>query len=337
MKKWMNFKTANFIWNIALAVLAVVYLFRLFLPADIQGMTVSSMTFSSNNDLLAITPTGALVRINDGGGAVPYLLRSTVLKHVKAVSASGGAVMAVDENGRLWGWKSSRAYSVLSQTLTDKPAQLLEGVQEVTVGDSFAVAVTEDNRLLVLDNQGNCVPCMEGHSVKACRSVNGCFYVITSDNDLYRFSSEEDLRFDRIGEPIAAGVRDVGGAGLTAQCLMEDGTVRLLSDELTLEEPIYEGAAALCVGGIINSDGELLIWRKGTQNNDAMVLQLKDTHVAAAYSETLYLKNNGRMYWNGMLFPASVNTLSPVFRNLLCGWAAVKVLLWWGKRRSERK
>lgn len=337
MKRRVNCKMMNLIWDVILIVLLVVYLFRLFLPADVGETAPSAMTWTSSGDILVVTPNKTLVQISHDGGVVPYILRQTVMKNVKAVFSYGGANMAIDLEGRLWGWQSSFAHSVLSQTLADKPTQLLEGVREVTVGsNNFAMVISEDNKLLILDNRGNCVPHMEEYSIKACRSVGSSFYVITSGGELYRFGSEMDLRFDRIGSPIADRVVDVNVAeGMTAQCLMENGAVRLLSDELTLSEPTYEGARALCTGGIINQNDELLVWMAGAQNSDAIILQPKDIGIAVASSGTLYLKSNGRMHWDGIGLPVSMNTLSPISRNLLCGWVAVKICLRWGKRRES--
>lgn len=338
MKRWVNGKTINLIWNVILVLLLVVYLFRLFLPAEVGEADPSAMTQTSSGDLLVVTPGKTLVRIGDDGGAVPYLLRRTVMRQVRAVASYEGANMAIDLDGRLWGWRGSFAPSVFSQALTDRPTQLLEGAREVTIGGRFAAVITRDEELLILGSGGDPVPGMEGYRVKTCRFLGDALYVVTSDGGLYRFGPEVILTLGGTGGHIADGVVDVNAAeGAAVQCLMEDGTVRLLSDGQTLGEPIYEGARALCTRGLINRDDELLVWRAGAQNSDAIILQPKDTGVAAASSGSLYLKHNGRLYWDGMDLPAGVNTLSPIFRDLLCVWAVVKIGLWWGKGRRERK
>ncbi len=335
MKKWVNGKTLNLIWNVILVLLLAVYLFRLFLPAEVGEADPSAMTQTSSGGLLVVTPGKTLVRIGDDGGAGPYLLRRTVMDHVRAVASYEGANVAIDLDGRLWGWRGEFAPSVFSQALTDRPTQLLEGAREVTIGSRFAAVITEDEELLILDSGGDPVPGMEGYRVKTCRFLGDALYVVTSDGGLYRFGPEAILTLGGTGGHIADGVADVNAAeGGAVQCLMEDGTVRLLPDGQTLGEPIYERARALCTRGLINRDDELLVWKAGARNSDAIILQPKDTGVAAASSGSLYLKHNGRLYWDGMDLPASVNTLSPIFRDLLCVWAVVKIGLWWGKRKG---
>ncbi len=338
MKRWVNGKTLSLIWNVVLILLLAGYLFRLFLPTEVGEADPSAMTQTSSGGLLIVTPGKTLVGIGDGGGAVPYLLRRTVMDQVRAVASYEGANMAIDLEGRLWGWRGSFAPSVFFQALPDRPTQLLEGAREVAVGGRFAAVITQDEELLILGGGGDPVPRMEGYRVKVCRFLGDALYVVTSDGGLYRFGPEVVLTLGGTGGHIADGVADVNAAeGGAVQCLMEDGTVRLLSHGQTLGEPIYEGARALCTRGLLNRDDELLVWRAGAQNSDAIILQPKDTEVATASSETLYLKNNGRLYWDGMDLPASVNTVSPIFRDLLCVWVVVRIGLWWGKGRREKR
>lgn len=335
MKKWVNFEMANFIWNILLAILLVVSLFRMFSPVDVTETGQFNMTHCANGDMLVITPGGALVGISDDGGIIPYVLRANLLKDMKAVFSIHGAIMAIDREGRLFGWKSRDAYSVLARELAWKPTQLLTGVREVEIGGSFAAIVSETDELFVMDSNRNCVPCMEGYSVKSCRQAAGIFYVITSGGELYYFKSETDLSLGRVDGPIAVGVVDVNVAkGLIAQCLMDDGTVRLLSSELDLSEPMYDNGKTLCFEGLIDQKNHLLVWKSGVQNSDELILEHEDVRVAAAASKTLYLTSDGKMHWEGMAFPVSINALVPTSRNLLCIWIVVKILLRIGRKKS---
>lgn len=83
---------------------------------------------------------------------------------------------------------------------------------------------------------------------------------------------------------------------------------------------------SLCEGGFVTQSGELICW-KWDGERDPRVSSLQTAqNVQCAENEFLYVTRDGKIHAENTIFPISLRTVSPIFRNLSLLWAAVKIL-----------
>jgi alpha-tubulin suppressor-like RCC1 family protein len=185
-----------------------------------------------DSHLLALTSIGQVLAWGDnsagqlGDGTLtqrPYPVyvrssQSAMISAIPSIAAHGNASLAVRADGRLLGWGSSalatplvtessdRLQQYYARPLVDGEGNAIAGIRRVTLGDSHALAMTLDNRLVSWGSNSNG---QLGNGTN--NAVSGTAKVVLSNGQVFAWGSGENGRLGdgtNIDSYYAVNVRD---------------------------------------------------------------------------------------------------------------------------------
>ena len=239
----------------------------------------------------------------------------------------------VAPNGDLIGWGGKEYLLSDKGTTVHSPVFLMGDVKQAVAGHGFAAAVKTDHSLWVW--HGSLKPRSIMDRVDRCFYCGGTLFALDLDGGLYYWNSLPDmLAVKKDASPLLPGpaVKEMSYAySFCTQCLTEDGALYLLNwnEDLTdasLTGPVRQDVDSLCEGGLVTQSGELICWKWGGERDPRVSSLQTAQNVQCAENEFLYVTRDGKIHAENTIFPISLRTVSPIFRNLFLLWAAVKIL-----------
>lgn len=343
-------KTINTFINYFLIGLICLYIILFFIPLKIEAGNLKIAESISDGPNFVISPGGTLVGwgVNDyrlvGNGKLlfyPYIARKTILRDVVDFDITGEGAMAVDKHGRLWGWGRYMSPEPVKKTFLSRPIKIMDDVIAVELEQFYAAVIKTDGSLWIWGAK-------DGHTsisgikkilsdVKSIYTSSYNLFAIQDNNDLYGCSYTDGIV---VRQPtfIASGIKDIRYAGLNEYSILTmDGEVFLYNDDgyekrefaaaETNYKPIAENVKALCDGGLIKNDDSYLTWEKAENGEPVLIQQPKNISYIAG--PDIVITRDGKIYAEPIfdklpIIPQSMNTVSPVLRNLFLFGVLIK-------------
>lgn len=301
----------------------VIYSLLWLSPSPARGDMTPLADNGSGETFFAISPQGTLVGWggNDHGHIPspsmffhPYFARKTIMHNVVSVDTGYRSTMVVDEQNVLWGWGGDPEQLLLQEESPTfrRPVAVMEDVTTISM-DSFSVAAIKTDGSLWIWGAGTPPTKLMDHA-KYVLHVNNT-YAINEEGTLFYFSPNTPTPYK--GIPLLNGVSEIAYATRGFfQVLHTNGDVSLRAyqspDWVVVDSAIDTQVRSLHRGGFLKEDGSL--WRFGAQP-----IPLKVDEKVAYASANMVLTENGKLTCQGELFsliPHSINTVSPLLRNL---------------------
>lgn len=103
---------------------------------DIESVGVGNMEFTR----YAIDSSGNVFSLDRG-------VQKTDLSNIKKICLSVAHSLALDNNGILWGWGSSRYGELLDKNSSSNPVELMSGVKDIAAGTYLTLILKNDNKV----------------------------------------------------------------------------------------------------------------------------------------------------------------------------------------------
>jgi hypothetical protein len=255
--------------------------------------------------------------------------------------------MALDKNNVLWGWGRYSQLLLQEEAIAfNHPVKIMENVKNVGLGSDHAAVLQTDGSLWVWgrnidgqlglgnsdDSNSSYVPQKIMDDVVDVFASYDLTFAITSDHDLYVWGSNqlEDQVSDLYRPTLAASnICAVTSISMDQYMLLTtDGRVLLFDTGLALQDksyanailetPIAEHVKEILSHGFITEDGSTY-WID--QIDEQGHITFKEEKNILFWDYRLKISAGGKLYFQPLVewfpaIPTSMNTLSPILRNL---------------------